>query len=331
MAAKVRPARGGTKGQSVTAMKSVLVVLVPVLTALGAAQEAPGGPDVLAVEWVTGPVRAPRVRYVTFASAAARTTVSYHLYVPAAYDEQPQRRFPVVYWLHGSGGGLAGLRPLAARFDAAIGAGLTPPCLVVFVNGLVNGLYCDWHDGRVPLETVIVKELVPHVDATCRTIANRRGRLLDGFSMGGYGAARLGFKHAALFGAVSLQGAGPLQPELTQSPRVGARGREAILQRVFGGDQAYFRALSPWRLAEQHARAVAAGSLVRQVIGDRDETYGFNRDFHEHLARLLIPHTYTVLPGVGHDPVAVADALGEAGWAFYRQAFAAGGSGVAAP
>ena len=158
------------------------------------------------VEWVTRQAQAPRVQFRTFDSAAAKGQVSYHLYTPAAYDREPQRRFPVVYWLHGSGGGLSGIPPLAAHFDAAIEAGKTPPFLVVFVNGLINGMYVDWRDGSVPLETVIIKELVPHIDTTFRTIASREGRMLDGFSLGGYGAARLGFKHPELFRAVSMLG-----------------------------------------------------------------------------------------------------------------------------
>ena len=83
-------------------------------------------------------------------------------------------------------------------------AGAAPACLVVFVNGLPSGMYVDWKDGSTPVESMIVKDLVPHIDATWRTIATREGRMLDGFSMGGYGAARLGFKHANLFRAVSI-------------------------------------------------------------------------------------------------------------------------------
>ena len=116
------------------------------------------------VEWVTRQAQAPRVQFRIFDSAAAKGQVSYHLYTPVACDGKPQRRFPVVYWLHGSGGGLSGIRPLADHFDGAIEAGKTPPFLVVFVNGLINGMYVDWQDGSVPLETVIIKELVPHID-----------------------------------------------------------------------------------------------------------------------------------------------------------------------
>jgi enterochelin esterase-like enzyme len=270
--------------------------------------------------WVTPVVRAPRVQFRTFDSVAAKTKVSYHIYTPEVYDTEKTRRFPVLYWLHGSGGGLPGVPQLVAHFDGAIRAGKTPPMLVVFVNGLRNGMWCDSKDGKRPVETIVMKELLPHIDATFRTIAAREGRIIEGFSMGGYGAARLGFKYPGMFCAISMLGAGPLQPELNQAPRVGAKGREQILQDAFGGDMTYFRAQSPWLLAEQNAAALRGKMPIRQVIGDRDETCAFNRDFHERLVKLGIQHTFTVLPGVGHRPLAVLEALGEGNWEFYRKA-----------
>jgi enterochelin esterase-like enzyme len=182
-------------------------------------------------------------------------------------------------------------------------------------------MYVDWKDGSAPVETVIVKELVPHIDATYRTIATREGRMLDGYSMGGYGSARLGFKYPELFRAISIMGGGPLQTDLLAGPRAGRRRAEEVLERVYGGDPGYFTSVSPRVLAEQHADAIMRGSLVRQVCGDQDETFANNRDFHEHLERLGIPHTWTVLPGVDHDPLATLTALGDSNWVFYRQAF----------
>jgi poly(3-hydroxybutyrate) depolymerase len=271
--------------------------------------------------WITLEIKAPGVSFHTFESVAAKTTVSYHVYVPPAYDREPERRFPVVYWLHGSGGGLPGIPKVAAHFAAAIEAGKTPPCLVVFVNGMPNGMYVDWKDGSAPVEAVIVKELVPHVDTTFRTIAKPEGRLLDGYSMGGYGAARLGFKYPDLFRAISIMGAGPLQTDLLGSPRAGRRRAEEVLERVYGGDPGYFMSVSPRILAEQHADAIKRGSLVRQVCGEEDETLANNRDFHEHLERLGIPHTWIVLAGVDHDPLATLTALGDSNWVFYQKAF----------
>ncbi|MCC7492878.1 MAG: hypothetical protein IT204_11040 [Fimbriimonadaceae bacterium] len=293
-------------------MRQALLLL---LTALGAHAEP--------AEWVTPAVTAPGLQRYLFHSAAVDGEVSFHLLLPPAYHQDPARRFPVIYWLHGSGGGLPGLAPLAARFTQAMADGLLPPCLVVFPNGLPGGMYCNWRDGSTPVETVLIDELLPHVDATWRTVANRQGRVLDGFSMGGYGAARLGFKYPELFATVSLLGAGPLQPDLDVTPRVGPRGREQILQQVYGGDRAYFRAQSPWEIALANAARLQTGTRLRQVIGDRDETAGFNRQFHEHLTGLGIPHSFTVLPGIGHNPQQTIEALGEAFWAFYREAFAA--------
>jgi poly(3-hydroxybutyrate) depolymerase len=262
------------------------------------------------------------VSFHTFESACAKATVSYHLYTPAAHDRDPDARFPVVYWLHGSGGGAAGIAPLARLVDEAVESGSTPPCFVVFVNGLSQGMYVDWKDGSTPIESMIVKDLVPHIDATYRTIPTREGRLLDGFSMGGYGAARLGFAHPELFRAVSMLGAGPLDPDFERTPRANPRARDGLLERVYG-DRATFRQVSPWVLAEQRADQLKQDTLLRIAVGDRDETFAMNKEFHEHLVKLGIQHDWLPLEGVEHDPMKTLRALGDRAWAFYRKAFGA--------
>jgi enterochelin esterase-like enzyme len=273
------------------------------------------------LQWLTPVVEAPRVSYRTFESAAVGARVSYHLYTPAAYERDAARRFPVVYWLHGSGGGVQGIPQLARVVDEAIEAGDVPPFLVVFVNGLRLGMYVDWKDGRAPLETMIVRELVPHIDASLRTVATREGRLLDGFSMGGYGAARFGFKYPEMFRAVSIMGAGPMQDTLIHTPRASRKQVDELLQEVYGGDQTIFRAVSPRRLAADNAAVIARDSMVRMVIGSRDETFDNNVAFHDHLVGLGIPHDWIVIEGVGHDPMRLLQAMGDRHWAFYRKAF----------
>jgi poly(3-hydroxybutyrate) depolymerase len=171
------------------------------------------------------------------------------------------------------------------------------------------------------LEKIIIQELIPHIDAQFRTIASREGRLLDGYSMGGYGAARLGFKYTEIFGAISIMGGGPLQDDLMQAPRAGRRRAAEVLDRVYGGDPKYFSEVSPRRIAEENSKAIIAGSLVRQVCGDQDETFPANLDFHKHLERLGIPHSWTVLPGVDHNPMKTLETLGDSNWEFYRSAF----------
>lgn len=45
-----------------------------------------------------------------------------------------------------------------------------------------------------------------------------------------------------------------------------------------------------------------------------------NTTRHARLTRLGVPHTFTTLPGVPHNPMQLFQALGDANWQFYRQA-----------
>lgn len=270
--------------------------------------------------WITPAAKAAGVSHHVFRSASMKCDVSYHLYLPADYEKDKGARFPVLYWLHGSGGGEQGILPLAKFFDTAIRAGKVPPFLVVFPNGLPQGMYVDWKDGSTPIESMIMKDLLPQVDATWRTVAKREGRMIEGFSMGGYGAARLGFKFPESFCAVSMLGAGPLDPDFERTPRANPLSRDGLLERVYG-DRKYFREVSPWEIAKSNSKSIAAGTLVRIAVGDRDGTYPLNREFHEHLQTLAVPHVWVPLAGVEHDPMATLRSLGDKQWEFYRQAF----------
>lgn len=271
--------------------------------------------------WVLPVVNTPRVQRVLFDSKTAGEQVSCYVFTPESYESERGCRFPVLYWLHGSGGSTpAAAAQIAQRYGDAMRAGKIPPMILVFPNGLPMGMWCDWRDGSVKLETMFIEELIPHIDRSFRTQAKREGRIIEGFSMGGYGAARLGFKHPQLFAAVSLLGAGPLQPDFNEAPRAGPRGRDQVLGTVYGGDMAHFQAQSPWQIVEQNAEKLRSGLLIRQIIGDRDETLRFNRDFKQHLDALNIPHSYRQLPGVPHNPNLVLNMLGEENWTFYQQA-----------
>ena len=272
--------------------------------------------------WVLPAVAAPRVERHIFQSAAVKAKVSYFLYTPEIYGTEKERRFPVLYWLHGTGGGAQGIAPLSAFFDRAIREGKIPPMLIVFPNGLSSSMWCDSKDGAVPMETVVVKELIPHIDATFRTIAKREGRIIEGFSMGGYGAARLGFKYPDLFANISILAGGPLDLEF-KGPRAtgNPKEREGILQTTYGGDMEYFKTQSPWMLAEQNNATVRERTNVRVVVGADDFTAGLNRKLAAHLKQVGIPHTFTEIPQIAHSTMPLLNAHGEKNWEFYRNAF----------
>jgi enterochelin esterase-like enzyme len=292
-----------------------------VATALCAAVAAPA-----TAQWTTPPVSAPNLQYRTFSSAAAGTTVSYHIFVPPAYAAQPNARFPVLYWLHGSGDPIAGIAPVRSYLASGMAQGKIPQMLVVFPNGMNYSMWCDSKNGVVPMETVVLDELIPHIDATFRTIARRSGRILDGFSMGGAGSGRLGFRRPDLFAGISMLGAGPIQLDFLDEPpgtAIPPEQRAAIYQMVWGSDPLYYLEQNPRTIVTDRAEAViAAQTRVRQGIGSLDALLPMNQEFDALLGKLGIPHSFTVLPGLDHDAGAVLNTLGQANWDFYNAALA---------
>ena len=268
-----------------------------------------------APEWVREKIEAKNSQYKTFTSKTIGQDVSYFIYLPAAYEKSPDTRYPVMYWLHGIGGAQTGVPHLVERFDGAIEAGKTPPMLVVFVNGVRNSFYCDSADGKVPVETVIVKDLIPHIDTTYRTVAKREGRIIEGFSMGGFGAAHLGFKYPELFGTVSIID-GALVDLSTMQNR-----HSDLYERIFGAKEENFLAENPRTLVEKNVNAIRGKTAVRFAVG---ALVAGNKSFHEQLTKLDIAHDYDAFD-VGHNHGAIYDSLGDKNWEFYQRAVAAVG------
>ena len=254
------------------------------------------------------------MRYKTFESRAAGGPVSYLIYLPGDHETDLQRRYPVVYWLHGRGGNQRGCGGVVALFDAAIRDGRMPPIIVVGVNGLSFSSYVDSADGKTPVRSVIVDDLVAHIDDTYPTIARREARAIEGFSMGGAGAAKIGFRHPEVFGVVSVL-AGALH-DLESMRRAGD-----TFDTIYGGDEAYFKECSPWEVIERNADAIRGRTKVRVIVGAADGLLARNQTYHELAERLGIEHEFTIIPNAAHNAGQLYTGLGEAGPEFYKRAF----------
>jgi len=129
------------------------------------------------------------------------------VYLPPNYATSPNRRYPVVYFLHGYAAHAETYwksLSVPAAADAAIADGSAHEMILVlpdaftvydgsmFSNSPTTG---DW-------ETFIAKDLIAYIDGHYRTIADRNARGLAGHSMGGYGTVRIGMKHPEAFSAL---------------------------------------------------------------------------------------------------------------------------------
>ncbi len=298
---------------------SIMPVFFLLLSLLFGSVYAMGGTT---KEWVTEPVSDPALTQRIFYSQHAHANVSYHFYLPPEYLADDKKSFPVIYWLHAHKGGTQWIPVVLEYYARAMEHGCMPQAIVVFPNGMGESMWVDSKDGSIPMESIVVNDLVADVDSHLRTIRDPKGRLVEGFSMGGYGAGHLGMKYPGIFGAVSMLGAGPLQLEFTpdSGPREKARDRERILQEVYGGDQSYFRRQSPWALAEEHAVELRK-SILRIAVGTRDSMLQPNKKFSEHLKELDIPHEFIVVEGARHNAIELFYGMGDRNWEFYDRAF----------
>jgi enterochelin esterase-like enzyme len=189
-----------------------------------------------------------------------------------------------------------------------------PELIVVLPQALPVGWYVNSKDGKRPVEDVVIKDLIPHVDATYRTLGTRAGRGIEGMSMGGYGALHLGLKYPALFGAISAVAPAILQ-DLADEPK------ERTFD-TFGDDEAYYDANGPWALARANAAALARGCAIRLLAGAEDARLrSAIRGFDQLLTELGIPHQLAEVKGAGHAYQDIVTGLGDENCAFWRRAF----------
>ena len=276
-----------------------------------------GDPSQQATLWVDPVTSAPpRMTYHLFETAVRGkgTQGSYLIYLPLSYATETTRRYPVIYWLHGGNNTARQGSVAVERIDRAIRAGLMPETIVVSVQGLPIGWYANSVDGKRPVEDVITKDLIPHVDATYRTINRREGRGVEGFSMGGYGALHLGMKYPEIFGVISS-----VAPSILRN-----LSDEPIERTVdtFGGSQEVYEANHPWTLAGQQVVELRRNTKIRLLAGDEDfRQRSAITSLHDRLAELKIPHQFAEIQGVGHQYDAIIDGLGDDAFSFWKQAF----------
>jgi endo-1,4-beta-xylanase len=164
----------------------------------------------------------------------------------------------------------------------------------------------------MPVEDVIIKDLIPHIDATYRTIKLRDARGIDGMSMGGYGSFHLGFKYPELVGVVSS-----IAPSITTFEME----RKEILAPTFEDDTAYFYANSPSVLIQNNAGYIRKNTTIRLLVGDQDFLYDLIQKFHQQLNDLHINHQYAIAKGADHDYKEVISKLDFDSFTFWATAF----------
>src|SRR5215469_3855748 len=147
-----------------------------------------------------------RAECATIRSTVLVRPVRYCAFLPASFDGDKSRKFPVMYYLHGLGdneqsllnsGGWDLIEDL--RRNGKIGD------FVVLAPYGGHTFFFNSADGKTRYEDFLTKEFMPQMEQKYRVDSSPAKHGITGVSMGGFGALRLAFKYPQKFAAVSAQ------------------------------------------------------------------------------------------------------------------------------
>ena len=110
-----------------------------------------------------------------------------NVYVPAEYEQNPSKKYPVLYLVHGWGedeNGWSNQGLMANIMDGLIASGKAVPMIVVMPSGDIK-TNSDVRKASADVTEIFAKNLIPYIDKTFRTYTDRKNRAMAGLSRGG--------------------------------------------------------------------------------------------------------------------------------------------------
>lgn len=259
------------------------------------------------------------------------------VYLPPSYASSPNRRYPVVYFLHGYAAHAEtywNSLAVASAADTAAANGTAQEMVIVlpdaytvydgsmFSNSVTTG---DW-------ETFVAEDLVSYIDSHYRTVANRNGRGLSGHSMGGYGTVRIGMKRPDAFSALYamsscclFQDAQQLLPGRGATQTKGKQGGGGALAKALQSQAAAWApnpqnppdffdlptkdgqvqplvaakwtANSPLLMVDQYVPSLKRYHAIGLEVGTMDPFLSLNTQLDQAMTRLGVTHTFETYEG----------------------------------
>ena len=231
------------------------------------------------------------IRSVNYYSATTRAWRRAFVYTPPGYDADVDKKYPVLYLQHGGGEDETGW-PVQGKvdfiLDNLIAEGKASPMLIVMDRGYA----IDPTRRRVEVEPgnlraamannafpdVLVKDIIPLIDKTFRTIPDREHRAMAGLSMGGFQTFQTTMTNLDKFSYIGgFSGAGFMQG--------------SDIKEMYNG---------AWADADAFNKKV---KVVYVSIGttEPERMYTGVKSFHEALEKAGIKHIYYESPGTSHE------------------------------
>lgn len=227
-----------------------------------------------------------RVDMLQVRSEAMDKNVPVVAVLPDNYETTVLKKYPVVYLLHGYGNmpdqwitvTKPNLEELATRLQM----------IFVCPHGNNSWYWDSPVDPTFRYETFVSKELIHDIDHRYRTIDNRNGRAVTGYSMGGHGALWLAINHQDVFGAAgSMSGGVDIRP-FPDNWEMKARLGE------YAENKARWDAYTVINKLD----ALQSGSLALIIDCGYDDFFlQVNRNLHDEMLKRKIDHDFILRPG----------------------------------
>jgi enterochelin esterase family protein len=242
-----------------------------------------------------------QVRDVWYESKVTGSWRHAMVYLPAEYEAQPKRRYPVLYLQHGGGEDETGwIRQGRANFilDNLIAAGEAKPMIIVMAYGYARRSGAPAPDQPAPamgtpqaaqareemaktFEDDVTQALIPYVDKTFRTLADRDNRAMAGLSMGGFQTFQITTKHLDLFSHIGgFSGIGGMLEERKMDLKTDFNG-------VFADPAAFAKKV--------HLLYFGVGTAEPERFRTRIQA------LHNALTEAGVDHVYWESPGTDHE------------------------------
>lgn len=218
-----------------------------------------------------------KIDTITYASNTVGTNRRALVYTPPGYDGQ--KKYPVLYLLHGIGGDEKEWYTQGAPhliLDTLIAQRKALPMVVVLPNGRaqkddrpVGNIYAA-ADAFAVFERELLDDLIPYVENNFSVLTDREHRAIAGLSMGGGQSLNFGLGNLDKFAWV-------------------------------GGFSSAPNTKMPQELLPDVEKAKKMLNLLWISCGDKDDLISFSKRTHDYLKKNQITHIYHVYPGGYHD------------------------------
>ena len=142
-----------------------------------------------------------------------RPAQNFRVYLPPCYNEKPEKRYPVLYLLHGQTYTDDQWLRLGATqvLDELIHTGEAQPFIIVFPDDR------HWNlEAGAGFGDRLINAIIPHIDSTYRTLPDRDHRAIGGLSRGAGWSLRLGLAEWQMFGTIGLHSLAVLQKDASR-------------------------------------------------------------------------------------------------------------------